>query len=41
MTMTMKINVLFDHNIQILYNRSTIVYKSEYDLGLGTTIKAN
>ncbi len=32
---------LFDHNIQIYKNRSTIVYKPEYELGLETTIKTN
>ncbi len=33
-------NILFYHNTN-LYNRSTIVYKPEYGLGLETTIKTN
>ncbi len=32
-------NILFDHNIQIYINRSTIVYQPEKELGLETTIK--
>ncbi len=31
-------NILFDHNIQIYINRSTKVYKPEYELGLETII---
>ncbi len=34
-------NILYDNNIQNLYNRSTIVYKPEHELGLETTIKTN